>query len=315
MIFAGLFVISGVGTCGHGTGYCLLGIDCTINDDFLSDEKGHCNGLRTAFTPEAYFSCCRYITSNASSFSIVDDMTLPPTSTVTFPQTDEPNFGNTENIDFSEVELNYLNKDRESQSENGINENAEHRDVRMRNERWHGARSTKVEKIVDLNHVGCSNTFLSQNCSNVTFDVINVDSKVPSVPTGVNEMNLRKMNVENFNVNENGAAATFVPVQNFKNIFNILLADTRSERDCSRHRYAELFPLPPPSHDRLQDNNSNSSKETFERGKCLNLSNNTKASNAECVNIWKFVSNNKLLCFGTLINSVWLLTSASCITK
>lgn len=312
-------MISGVSTCGHGTGYCLLGIDCTINDDFLSDEKGHCNGLRTAFTPEAHFSCCRYITNNTSSFSIIDDITLPPTSTVTFPQTDEPKFGTTENIDFSQVKLNYVNNHRETQSENEINEDAGHHDIRMSNERWQGGRSTKVEKIVDLNHVGCSNTFHSQNCSDATFNIINFDNKVPSVPTEVNQMNIRTVNLENFNVNENeasaAAAATFVPVQNFKNIFNILFADTRPERDCSRHQYAELFPSPPPSHDRLQDNNSNSPKIKLERGKCLNLSNNTKASNAECVNIWKFVSNNTLLCFGTLINSVWLLTSASCITK
>lgn len=34
-----------------------------------------------------------------------------------------------------------------------------------------------------------------------------------------------------------------------------------------------------------------------------------------CMSVWKFVLNGAILCFGTLINSVWVLTSASCITK
>lgn len=58
---AGLFVISGVRTCGGGAGYCLLGLDCTLDEDFLPDEgEGqHCEGLRSAFTPSAHFVCCR----------------------------------------------------------------------------------------------------------------------------------------------------------------------------------------------------------------------------------------------------------------
>nr|XP_018900085.1 PREDICTED: uncharacterized protein LOC109032420 [Bemisia tabaci] len=55
----GLFVISGVMTCGGGNGYCLLGLDCTLDADFLPDPQGHCEGLKNAFTPSAYFSCCK----------------------------------------------------------------------------------------------------------------------------------------------------------------------------------------------------------------------------------------------------------------
>ncbi|XP_049964300.1 uncharacterized protein LOC126484745 [Schistocerca serialis cubense] len=57
----GLFVIMGVSTCGNGSGYCLLGLDCTLDDDFVADTSGgHCRGLLTAFTPSAHFVCCRY---------------------------------------------------------------------------------------------------------------------------------------------------------------------------------------------------------------------------------------------------------------
>ncbi|RZF31998.1 hypothetical protein LSTR_LSTR016720, partial [Laodelphax striatellus] len=55
-----LFVISGVGTCGGGGGYCLLGFDCTLDEDFVADDgNGHCEGLKSAFTPSAHFVCCR----------------------------------------------------------------------------------------------------------------------------------------------------------------------------------------------------------------------------------------------------------------
>ncbi|XP_039283315.1 uncharacterized protein LOC111060957 [Nilaparvata lugens] len=56
----GLFVISGVGTCGGGGGYCLLGFDCTLDEDFVADDgNGHCEGLKSAFTPSAHFVCCQ----------------------------------------------------------------------------------------------------------------------------------------------------------------------------------------------------------------------------------------------------------------
>jgi len=52
-------MIYGVETCGNGTGYCLLGIDCTLDDEFLPDGTGHCDGLSKSFTPSAHFTCCQ----------------------------------------------------------------------------------------------------------------------------------------------------------------------------------------------------------------------------------------------------------------
>jgi len=55
----------GVRSCRAGTGYCLLGLDCTLDEDFLPDDQGgHCDGLRSAFTPSAHFICCRYNAAN-----------------------------------------------------------------------------------------------------------------------------------------------------------------------------------------------------------------------------------------------------------
>lgn len=65
LLSSGLFVIMGVRSCRAGTGYCLLGLDCTLDEDFLPDDQGgHCDGLRSAFTPSAHFICCRYNAAN-----------------------------------------------------------------------------------------------------------------------------------------------------------------------------------------------------------------------------------------------------------
>ncbi|KAL5234652.1 hypothetical protein ACI65C_002062 [Semiaphis heraclei] len=60
LVDPGLFVISGVKTCGNTLGYCLLGSDCTMDDDFLPDSTGNCDGLKRAFTPSAPFTCCKF---------------------------------------------------------------------------------------------------------------------------------------------------------------------------------------------------------------------------------------------------------------
>nr|XP_045621446.1 uncharacterized protein LOC123772386 [Procambarus clarkii] len=79
----GLFVIQGVTSCLNGTGYCMLGNNCSVDVDFLPDATGgHCKGLRDAFTPNIDFVCCRYNplgkatseppTTTLASFTITD---------------------------------------------------------------------------------------------------------------------------------------------------------------------------------------------------------------------------------------------------
>ncbi|XP_068225997.1 uncharacterized protein [Palaemon carinicauda] len=72
----GLFVIQGVSSCINGTGYCIMGDKCTVDVDFLPDtEGGHCKGLRTAFTPNIDFICCRYNPLGKAT-------SKPPTTTI-----------------------------------------------------------------------------------------------------------------------------------------------------------------------------------------------------------------------------------------
>ncbi|GLG98015.1 Uncharacterized protein GBIM_04654 [Gryllus bimaculatus] len=74
----------GVKTCRAGAGYCLLGNDCTLDEDFLPDDRhGHCDGLRSAFTPSAHFVCCRYSAEANATAVQADPAAAAATTTVT----------------------------------------------------------------------------------------------------------------------------------------------------------------------------------------------------------------------------------------
>ena len=41
-------------------GYCILGMSCNVDTDFVPDDLGgHCNQLSEAFNPKANFVCCK----------------------------------------------------------------------------------------------------------------------------------------------------------------------------------------------------------------------------------------------------------------
>ncbi len=55
----GVFVLTHVGSCRKGKGYCVLGFSCGVDKDFAADDLGgHCDGLRTAFSPETRSGDC-----------------------------------------------------------------------------------------------------------------------------------------------------------------------------------------------------------------------------------------------------------------
>ncbi|XP_066994775.2 uncharacterized protein [Anabrus simplex] len=89
----GLFVIMGVQTCRDGKGYCLLGQDCSLDNDFMSDDLGgHCDGLRSAFTPSAPFVCCRFsgdATTTEMSPTTTDVSLDADGTTITLPLNEE----------------------------------------------------------------------------------------------------------------------------------------------------------------------------------------------------------------------------------
>jgi hypothetical protein len=77
----GVFVIVGVKSCGGGSGYCILGPDCTIDKEFKVDEGGgNCDGLKTAFTPSAPFSCCQLVEVPITSTTTTTTTSTAPSS-------------------------------------------------------------------------------------------------------------------------------------------------------------------------------------------------------------------------------------------
>ena len=41
-------------------GYCILGLSCSVDSDFVPDDLGgHCDRLSEAFNPKASFVCCK----------------------------------------------------------------------------------------------------------------------------------------------------------------------------------------------------------------------------------------------------------------
>lgn len=93
-------------TCGDGRGYCLLGLDCTLDEEFLPDPQGHCKGLQNAFTPSAYFSCCKYRNLTGQD-NFVYTMVDPAVSTLVNSYTDST----TEKMNVDNDSLNNKFKD------------------------------------------------------------------------------------------------------------------------------------------------------------------------------------------------------------
>jgi len=88
----GVFVITHIRSCRNGAGYCILGIDCTVDTDFVKDDSGgDCNSLGTAFSPQAKFVCCKVnpanfeapATQNLDAVVLEQNSVAPSTTTTT----------------------------------------------------------------------------------------------------------------------------------------------------------------------------------------------------------------------------------------
>merc|ERR1711973_1007008 len=87
----GVFVITHIRSCRNGAGYCILGVDCSIDTDFVKDDTGgDCDSLGTTWGPEAKFVCCKenpanFVASEEDKLEavILEQNTVPPTTTST----------------------------------------------------------------------------------------------------------------------------------------------------------------------------------------------------------------------------------------
>ncbi len=284
-------------TCGQGTGYCIHGADCTLNEDFFADDEGHCDGLRTAFTPQTHFSCCRYV--NKNSTLNIEELTLPPTSTIDgdFDTSTQP---------VQELTTKGQGPPRVPGTGYLDTQNEIDDDRMARTEDLSALPEFPETALIDQSRFNCSPKWEIGNSG--------PGPAAKNRLVAQNGAQPRKMNTENPGELDDGAVLV-APVQRFLVARN-LFADVESrDLDGSRdgNDEAEAFPVRLTLPDELRSNSA-TLKDKFGKNKCLNLTD--EADNARrCVNVWKFVSNNTIICFGTLINSVWLLTSASCITR
>ncbi|XKL59649.1 hypothetical protein PGB90_000665 [Kerria lacca] len=322
----GQFVISGVSTCGQGSGYCLLGVDCTVNENFLADDNGHCKGLRTAFTPETYFSCCQYVVKNLTY--IEKNYSQYPETTFSYMEKNQTFIANVENInkqDFDETHIENDFKIRNgdnSEFENEIDENRNKKLSRIEDISF--ISDFAKEKIIDINHLGC--TLHSE--SDRTQNHLQLDSDANNHKFET-EVKFRSLKIKNLNTgNENTDNFTLLtPVQKFQftrdlfgNVVNPIGKNCNHDSNAEYSRQPSLIgdikrhtvKLNVP--EELLRGNNNILDDEVTKNKCVNFTTETDTLN-RCVNIWKFISNDTIICFGTLMNSVWLLTSASCITK
>jgi len=71
----GVFVITHIRSCRNGAGYCILGIKCSVDSDFVDDDSGgDCNSLSAAFNPKATFVCCKENPANFDTTEVEEDV-------------------------------------------------------------------------------------------------------------------------------------------------------------------------------------------------------------------------------------------------
>lgn len=304
----------------------MLGVDCTVNENFLADDNGHCKGLRTAFTPETYFSCCQYVVKNLTY--IEKNYSQYPETTFSYMEKNQTFIANVENInkqDFDETHIENDFKIRNgdnSEFENEIDENRNKKLSRIEDISF--ISDFAKEKIIDINHLGC--TLHSE--SDRTQNHLQLDSDANNHKFET-EVKFRSLKIKNLNTgNENTDNFTLLtPVQKFQftrdlfgNVVNPIGKNCNHDSNAEYSRQPSLIgdikrhtvKLNVP--EELLRGNNNILDDEVTKNKCVNFTTETDTLN-RCVNIWKFISNDTIICFGTLMNSVWLLTSASCITK
>jgi len=88
---SGVFVITHIKSCRLGSGYCVLGSDCTVDSDFIKDDSGgNCINLGHSFNPNATFVCCMVdpVSFSASypdpdTLAVIVDNSVSPSTTTT----------------------------------------------------------------------------------------------------------------------------------------------------------------------------------------------------------------------------------------
>lgn len=264
ILFSGLFVISGVTTCGESFGYCLLGSDCTMDDDLLADSSGNCDGLKRAFTPSAPFVCCKFNKKRLQSkVPITNSGTKIGTSNETrfkLPKNIRENI-----IDYSKIENDQLAK----LNQIGL----------------------VVKKIVEQ--------LINESANNIKADEIMFSKKEK-----LEENTIRNEIKEELPININATEIIETTI-NPSRIEEITSVDENLKTE-----------IPSDNKDIMGTNKCNTTEERTDE---LTIEDEFKYEKDICQKICKsevtFIVEKKPICYGTLLDALWILTSATCASR
>jgi len=264
ILFKGLFVISGVKTCGNTFGYCLLGSDCTTDDDFLPDSTGNCDGLKRAFTPSAPFTCCKFNQRSLQSGTPMIESKGTKKTANTVPK-DKLGRNTRENIDSSQMNSDQLAK---------LNE------IEL-----------VVKKIVEqlinetANNIKAEETILNTETKmeeNTIRNSINDEKPIMNDIIEINDTTVDPLINPEETLDE-GYLKKEIPLENKTNNETITSEITESETE-----------------EPYIDDEFKAEKRICQ-----------KSCKSEII----FLVDKKPMCYGTLLDDIWILTSATCASR
>lgn len=256
----GLFVISGVKTCGDTFGYCLLGNDCTTDDDFLPDPSGNCDGLKRAFTPSAPFICCKFskISPPQPGTSKTDVGLKKNTSN----DIKEKISRNTrEDIDSSKMDLDQLSKLNQIES--------------------------VIKKIVEQ--------LINETANHIQVEEASINNEAKTDENTVRNEELPMMN-DTVEINETTVSPTTEADETFN--YDSTNIPPENKEETSETIIVDAIDTAP--QDSFADDEFRAEKHICQK---------------TCKSEMTFSVEKKPLCYGTLLDDVWILTSGTCASR
>lgn len=258
ILIKGLFVISGVKTCGDTFGYCLLGSDCTTDDDFLPDPLGNCDGLKRAFTPSAPFICCKFNKISPPGTSRTDIDLKKNTS---HDMREKISRSTREDIDSSKMDIDQLSKLNQIES--------------------------VIKKIVEQ--------LINETANNIQIEGASINNETKIDENTVRNEELPMIN-DSVEINE----TTVSPTTETDETFNYDSTNIPPENKEETVETNKIDAIETETQDSFVDDEFRTEKHICQK---------------TCKSEMIFSVEKKPLCYGTLLDDVWILTSGTCASR
>jgi len=262
-------VISGVKTCGDSSGYCLLGSDCTTDDDFLPDPSGNCEGLKRAFTPSAPFVCCKFNRKPLQTDAPITD--IKKVNSTEFYK-NKLTRNTRENIDSSKMDGDQLTKLNQIES--------------------------VIKKIIEQ--------LIKETANNIKSDETMIVNGT-EIEENTNRYDLRE-EIPMFN------DSTEIPMDSDNTEIKESTMNPLTKMEETIENGKQGTEIPPENKEETETNNS----DTFEPEETI-IDDDFKAEKKLCQKTCKsdiiFIVDKKPVCYGTLLDDIWILTSATCASR